>query len=296
MIPGATLRSLDVGAFSMPAWDVGDGPVVMLLHGFPDTVCTWRRLAPVLAAAGFRAVAVSMRGYTPATQPSDADYSIAALAGDIHAAIQRLEAGPVHLIGHDWGASIAFAAAAGRPDCVRTLTALAVPHPAGFAAVVQKDFGQLLRSWYVYLIQLRGIADRLLAANDFAMLERLWRAWSPGNHDFAVELAAMRAAFAEPGVLSSALAYYRQAFDARHPRVADTYALLSKPIAAPTLGIAGGRDGCVRADVFDRSMPIALFPANLKIAHLPDAGHFLHIEQPTIVADHIIAHLRAHAG
>lgn len=296
MIAGATRRTLDLGAIRVSAWEIGAGPVVLLAHGFPDTVATWRHLAPALAAAGFRAVAITMRGYEPIAQPATPDYSIAALVGDLHAAIAQISDGPVHLVGHDWGASVSFAAAAGRPDLVRTLTALAVPHPAGFAAVVQKDLGQLRRSWYVYFFQLRGLSDALLASNDFALLARLWRMWTPGWKDLDVERAAMRAAFREPGVLAAALAYYREAFDAKHPRLAESFALLSAPILAPTLGVAGARDGCVRADVFDKSLPAALFPGGLHIEHVPQAGHFLHLEQPDAVAAHVIAHLRRHAG
>lgn len=292
MIVGARRETLDLGAIRVSSWSLGQGPTVLLLHGFPDTVATWRQIAPALADAGFRAVAITMRGYEPQAQPADADYSIAALAGDVHRTIEAIGDAPVHLVGHDWGASIAFAAAAGRPDLVRTLTALAVPHPAGFAAVVRKDFGQLLRSWYVYFFQLRGIADWLLARKDYSMLERLWRGWSPGGDDLQVEATAMRVAFREPGVLAAALAYYRTAFDTRHPRLAESLALLAPPIAAPTLGLAGVQDGCVRADVFEASMPQEWFPAGLRIQRVDRAGHFLHLERPDAIMPHLLAHLR----
>jgi pimeloyl-ACP methyl ester carboxylesterase len=266
---------------------MGQGPLVLCLHGFPDTPATWAHLVPALAQAGFRAVAVTSRGYETSSQPPDGDYSAAALSSDVIGWIQALNEPRAHLIGHDWGSSICHLAAARAPERVASLTALAVPHPAGFAAVVGSDFAQLERSWYVFLFQTGALADGVAAANDFAFLEHLWRRWSPDWSLHASALSAMRTVFRTPGVLTAALGYYRVAFDPAHPAAAETAALGATPIRVPVLGISGARDGCVTPEVFRAAMPPALFAGGVTLDVWPDAGHFLHLEHPARTADRL---------
>lgn len=280
MIPGATGRILNVGALAFTAWEMGEGPLVICLHGFPDTPATWRYLIPDLAAAGYRAVAVTSRGYEPSSQPADGDYSLAALSGDVIGWVDALGAGRAHLIGHDWGSSICHLAAARAPERILSLAALAVPHPGGFAAVVATDFEQLERSWYVFLFQAEALSNALVDAGDFAFLEHLWRRWSPGlTPDLAV-LDVARQAFARPGVGRAALGYYRTAFAASHPRAAESAVLATTPIQAPVLGLCGGEDGCIAPRVFEASMPAGLFPGGRRLETWPTVGHFLHLERP----------------
>ena len=291
MIEGATPRSLQVGPLTFSAWEMGKGPLALCLHGFPDTARTWRLLLPALAQAGYRAVAVTARGYEPSSQPADADYSTAALASDVPGLLDALGADRCHLIGHDWGASIAYAAAAASPERVASLTTLAVPHPAAFAQALTKDIGQLLRSWYMTYFQLKGRPEQVLPRDDFAFLERLWRAWSPGWTIPEADLAAVKQTFRAPGVLEAALAYYRIAFDRTHPRAAEARRIFSAPIQAPTLGLTGERDGCISAAVFQRCMPPALFAGGMRVQVIPGAGHFLQLEQPEAVNEAILAFL-----
>lgn len=292
MIEGATSRSLQVGPLAFTAWEMGSGPMALCLHGFPDSPRTWRALLPALAEAGYRAVAVTARGYEPSSQPADADYSTAALAGDVAGWLDALGADRCHLIGHDWGASIAYAAAAAYPDRILTLTTLSVPHPPAFAQAVTKDFGQFLRSWYITYFQLKNRPEQVLPRHDFAFLDRLWRAWSPGWAIPQDDLRAMKRLFAAPGVVSAALAYYRTAFDRAHPRLAEARLLYGTPIRAPTLGLTGARDGCISAAVFKRCMPEAMFAGGVSVREIAAAGHFLQLEQPDAVNAAILGHLR----
>lgn len=293
MIPGATARTLRVGALQFSAWEMGLGPTVVCLHGFPDTAHSWRLMLPAVAEAGFRAVAVSTRGYEPGSIPPDGDFSIAALAQDVGGWLDALEVQQAHLIGHDWGAAIACAAAVAHAPRIVSLTALAAPHPVGLATAMAGDLGQMLKSWYISYFQIRGRPERIVPRRDFAFLERLWRAWSPGWAIPSEDLEAMKSAFRKPGVLEATLACYRQALDRAHPRLAENAALLGAPVLARTLGLAGVNDGCIKAEVFAQAMPTELFPGGLAMRSINDAGHFLHLEQPEAVHQHIIAHLRA---
>ena len=292
LIPGARGHKLDCSGLSFSTYEMGEGPLVLCVHGFPDTPATWRFLLPELAAAGFRAVAVTLRGYEASSQPDDGDFALTSLVDDVLGWVTALDAPKAHLIGHDWGSTLVQLAAAKAPDLVASVTALAVAHPAAFAARVADDFAQLERSWYIFMFQASGLADALLQDGDF--LEFLWRRWSPGWTPTPPVLAAARAAFREPSVAASALAFYRRAFDANGPRAAASQALLSAPIRALVLGLAGERDGCVGIDLFEGSFPTPPFVREPKIQRIPDAGHFLHLERAEQVNAHIVRWLKSH--
>ena len=270
------------GALRFTGEAAGDGPLVLLLHGFPDGPATFAAQLPALAAAGYRGVAVTLRGYEPGSQPVDGDYGAPALAGDVAAMADALGAERFHLVGHDWGASIAFAAAAQIPERLATLTAIAVPHPGRFAAELAANPEQMARSAYMIEFQAPGFEERIVA-DDCAYLERLWRRWSPGWDIPAAALGEMKAVFARPGVAAAALAYYRQAINPAPDAAAAAAALFAGPIAVPTLGIAGEADGCIAADIFSAAMRAEDFPAGLAVERVPGAGHFVHREAPDAV-------------
>lgn len=272
-----TALTLARGPLRFTAEAAGDGPLVLLLHGFPDGPETFAAQLPALAASGYRAVAVTLRGYEPPSQPADGDYGIAALAGDVAAMADALGADRFHLVGHDWGASIAFAAAARMSERLASLTAIAVPHPARFAEALASDPAQLARSHYMIEFQAPGFEERIVA-DDCAYLEALWRAWSPGWAIPAAALAEMKAVFARPGVAAAALAYYRQAFNPSPEAAAAAAGLYASPIVVPTLAIAGLDDGCIAADLFAAAMRPEDFPAGLAVERVASAGHFVHRE------------------
>ena len=129
-----------------------DGPVVVLLHGFPEGASAWNAVASRLHRAGLRTVAPDQRGYSPGARPrTRASYRISYLVDDVVTLVQEIGI-PVHLVGHDWGAAVAWRTAATRPALVRTLTTISVPHPAAFARSLLAS-SQLLRSWYVLAFQ-----------------------------------------------------------------------------------------------------------------------------------------------
>lgn len=138
-----------------------DGEPVVLLHGFPERAGSWEQVSARLTAQGLRTLAPDQRGYSPgARPPRRRDYAMPHLVGDVLALIDEV-GGSAHVVGHDWGAAVAWTLAARHPEACRTLTAVSVPHPAAFLAAMPR--GQLLQSWYMGMFQLPWLPEQLLS-------------------------------------------------------------------------------------------------------------------------------------
>jgi pimeloyl-ACP methyl ester carboxylesterase len=267
--------------------EAGDGPLALCLHGFPDTAHTWRYLLPELAAAGFRAAAPFMRGYAPTAVPDDGRYDISALADDAGALHEAL-GGDEHavLIGHDWGAETAYAAAALAPDRWQRLVTLAVP-PAALDPVLFSDYEQLRRFFYIFLFRdTPGMAEEIAAADGMAFIGRLWQDWSPG-FDAADSVEQVRKSLADPASLAAAIGYYRalQVPDPAGGTGPEQAAARRAP--QPTLYLHGSTDGCIGVDLV-RGAERHLSPDS-EMRVIQGAGHFPHLEQPGEVNRHILA-------
>lgn len=179
-----------------------DGEVVVLLHGFPQRAATWDAVAERLHAEGLRTIAPDQRGYSPRARPGRRrDHTLPRLAGDVEALLDRIGA-PVHLVGHDWGAAVAWLVA-GQHPAVRSLVSVSVPHPAAYVqAVLTSD--QAWRSWYLLAFQVPGAAERL-ARRDPERFAALLRDWGMGDDD----VARFRTEVLEYGALPGGLAWYR---------------------------------------------------------------------------------------
>ncbi len=246
--------------------EVGDGAPLVFLHGFPDHPPTARPFLAELARRDRRVIAPWLRGYAPS--PRAGPYDLRTLAGDIAELIDGL-GGPVDLVGHDWGAAIAYGVCALFPERVRRAATLALPHPATFLRRL-RDPRQLRASWYMALFQLPGagwIAPRII--------DKLWREWSPGFTLDPARRDALHACLAES--MPAPLGYYR----AMLPPVR-----LGK-IATPLLQLHGAVDGCVLPP--DGSDAHRFADRTLEI--VPGAGHFLHLEDPVGIAARIDAWL-----
>jgi pimeloyl-ACP methyl ester carboxylesterase len=274
--PDATAEANGL-TFACRTW--GDaGETVLALHGFPDAPATFGPLADRLTGAGYRVVAPAMRGYRPTDRAPDGDYSARALGRDAVALGRAVDAD--YLLGHDWGAVAAYAAARAAPDAFDRFCAMAVP-PA-FHALVWRHPRQFLRSWYVWTFQLPG-AERLLAARDHALVRLLWRTWGPVDPPPG-HLDAVAGAIR--GREGDVLAYYRQLV---RPVLADTLrsgpATVSADIETPALVLAGKRDGCIGHEVFDDAS--AALAGRHRVVKIRDAGHFLHLRRPGVVAEEV---------
>ncbi|WP_049570914.1 alpha/beta fold hydrolase [Nonomuraea sp. SBT364] len=270
------IRTVHANGVEFAYLTVGEGPLALCLHGFPDTAHTWRHLMPALAGHGYRAVAPFMRGYAPTEVPADGAYEGDALAADVLALREELGGDDsAVVVGHDWGAFPVYATA----DRFRAAVTLAVPPPGVLGAGFLR-YEQLKRSFYVFLFQ-TGLAEAVAAAPGF--LEGLWADWSPG-YDASHDLELVRRSLRDPANLSAAIGYYRAMLgttppSGRHPSA-------GAAAATPILYLHGERDGCLGADLVKDAA--AELPAGSRAEPVADAGHFLHLERPAVVNDLVL--------
>lgn len=312
--PTRLIIDTERGRFHALAAGAADAPLVLVIHGFPDAPPTFAPLLTALADHGYRAVAPWLRGYHPsvADGPFDGD----SLAADVHA--WRAALSPTrstYLLGHDWGAVATYLACAqdaapitappvtAAPITAAPITAapiaaapiaaavtLAVPHPAAFLRALARP-RQLASSWYMLFFQLPG-APTLARARDLALVDRLWRTWSPGFTLPPALRAEVHACLAASW--PAPVTYYR-AMAAAMVQAASARALppaLTRPITVPTLYLHGADDGCIRVDSgrgADRH-----FAGPYRHELVAGAGHFLCAELPTRVADRAHAWFAAH--
>jgi pimeloyl-ACP methyl ester carboxylesterase len=259
----------------------GEGPLVLLLHGFPDSARTWSHQMPALAAAGYRAVAPYLRGYPPTEIPRDGFYDLGTLATDVAELIRALGGGrPAYLAGQDWGATIGYAVLAAFPELVRRAVIIAVPHPAEVATSLLQP-KHVHRSFHWFFFQLPELPEKALAANGFAFIDYLWEYWTAAGFRDAAHVAEVKRMLAEPGVLTATLAYYRAKFDPRKtdPRLEALRTRIDRPISVPTLALCGSDD--LRAELMtDQARH---FTGEYRFELVPGAGHFPQCENPAEV-------------
>jgi epoxide hydrolase 4 len=267
--------------------EAGDGPLVVLLHGFPDFWYSWRFQIPALVGAGFRVVAPDMRGYNLSSRPPDVgSYAPSRLAADIRELIAERGASRALLVGHDWGAAVAWLTAIRHPEVIERLAILNVPHPRRMVEALRRSGRQLLRSWYMFFFQLPWLPERAVEARDWRGFRRPFEDARAGAFTPA-DIERYKAAWSQPGAPTAMLNYYRASL--RRPPGGATGRSLP-PVKAPTLIIWGERDRHLGAELAEperRDVP------NLeRVVRLPSASHWVQHDEPDRVSELLIAFFR----
>jgi epoxide hydrolase 4 len=251
----------------------GDGPLVILLHGFPEFWYGWRHQIPALVRAGFRVVAPDLRGYGRSDRPRGvANYTLERLAEDVAELVQHLGESRATLVGHDWGGMVAWWTAMHRRACVARLVVANCPHPDHLATMLV-DPEQLRRGWYLPLAAIPMLPERLLARRGHALVRRILEQGSERPGAFtAADHERYAEAFATSG-FTGPLAYYR----ALVRRGLSSVRALLRPIEAPTQVVWGTRDRWL-SPVY--AEPPAKWVWDARLDLVDDAGHFVHADRP----------------
>lgn len=273
------------GELTFDVIDAGpaDGPVVVLLHGFPQFNTSWNAVIDRLTGQGYRCLAPNQRGYSPgARPPRRRDYRIPEIVEDIRALIDASGAERVHLVGHDWGAVAAWAAGAELPDRLATLTSFSVPHPGAFIKGLVTS-RQGLMSWYMYVFQLPWVPERYLLGGNGSAIRMSRSLQSAGQSPEAADRDAR--AMAAPGVLTAALNWYR-ALPLTDPRQT------AEKISVPTMYVWTDKD------VFLAEKPARdtarYVTGDYRFEILRDASHWIPDERPDKAADLLLEWFAAH--
>jgi pimeloyl-ACP methyl ester carboxylesterase len=269
-----------------------NGPLVLLLHGFPELARSWKRQIPALADAGYRAVAPDLRGYGGTDKQGP--YDLRTLAADVRSLILALRRTRAAVVGHDWGGAVAYGAAMFEPACVSHLIVLNCPPPAAFARELLRNPRQVLRSWYIFFFQIPFLPEWALRRSNAAWVargivggSRIRASWTPE------ELAVYRNAFLQPGSAEGAIGYYRAAF--RGARAIFAASKVHR-ITAPTLIIWGEQDRFLdRKFVSEDRLNPWFADGNLPtVRKIEAAGHFVQNEAPEAVNDFLLSWLSGH--
>jgi pimeloyl-ACP methyl ester carboxylesterase len=265
-----------VGDLTFDVRTVGpqDGPVVILLHGFPQTSLTWNQVAPRLAEAGLRVIAFDQRGYSPGARPEGVGaYATDLLADDVIGIADALGIDRFHLVGHDWGSAVAWVVAARHAERVRTLTAVSVPHLTAYNAAMRDDPDQRERGSYISLLRQEGKAEDLLLADGARRLTAMFGEAVP------VALVVRYVAhLADPGALTAALNWYR----AMTAELGDT-----ARTQVPTTFVWGALDqaiGRVPAEACGDFVD-----ADYRFVELDDIGHWVPEQAPEALTEAILS-------
>jgi epoxide hydrolase 4 len=261
----------------------GNGPLIVLLHGFPEFWYSWRYQIPFLAERGYTVVAPDLRGYNDTDKPRTG-YDVPTLLRDIAGLIKGLGQEKAIIIGHDWGGVLAWAFAMSYPQMTERLIVMNAPHPQAMQRAF-RTLKQLRKSWYIFAFQLPWLPENALLRNNAYEIGRMLKGAAVQKSAFPNEvLATYQEAMSKPGAMTAALNYYRQLI--RHPlRSAKNYA----SIGVPTLLIWGEQDIALGIEL---TYGLEQWVPNIQIKRIPDSGHWVQQEKPELVNTLIAEFLR----
>ncbi len=270
--------------------EAGEGPAVVLLHGFPEFWWSWRFQIPALLDAGYRVIAPDMRGYNLSSKPKGVkNYRLEALAQDVARLIEACGEERAAVVGHDWGAAVAWTAAMLHPDRVERLAILNVPHPDRFLSGLWRP-RQLRKSWYMFALQVPGPPSRIVQRVVFDWIKGHFRkdtSWPGAFTDRDIE--RYEEAMAHPGALTASTNYYRALF---RSSPAQSRKQLRK-IEAPVLVIWGEKDRYLGPELAE---PDRFWVPNLRVERLSDASHHVQLDAPETVNRILLGFLNSPAS
>ncbi len=260
-----------------------DGPVVVLLHGFPEFWYSWHRQIEPLAATGFRVIVPDQRGYNLSSKPVGvSSYAMPEVVSDVIAIADQLGQEKIFLAGHDWGAAVAWSAALLHPQRIAKLVVLNVPHPSVMRKFLSTRPRQFLRSWYMFFFQLPWLPEALFSAFNYHIGARsLLRSSRPGTFS-AEDLAQYRLAWSQPGALTAMINWYRALFRIR-------IKLQNKTVRVPTRILWGERDDFLLTEMAHESLR---YCTTAELFTFANATHWLQHEEPARVSDLLIDFFR----
>ncbi|WP_283139756.1 alpha/beta fold hydrolase [Rhizohabitans arisaemae] len=276
-----THRTVHAGGTRFHVVEAGEGPLVLFLHGFPEFWWAWRHQLVSLPAAGYRAVAVDLRGYGASDKPPRG-YDLITLAGDAAGLIRALGESGAIVVGHDWGGLLAWTMAAFDPKVVQRLVAVSAPHPLRLRASLLTDpFGQLRHSVHALGFQLPILPERRLVAEDAARVEQLMREWSGSDWPDAETARRYRDAFQISNVAHCSLEYHRWfARSSLRPDGMRYARRMRAEVQVPTLQLHGARDSCMLPRTAQGSGRYVAAPYRWRL--LEGTGHYPHEERPAL--------------
>jgi pimeloyl-ACP methyl ester carboxylesterase len=269
------------GAIELHAVAAGphDGPVVILLHGFPEFWYSWHKQIEPLAAAGFHVIVPDQRGYNKSSRPRGAtNYALSHLTSDVLTIADQLGAQKIFLTGHDWGAAVAWSVALLHPERVAKLAILNVPHPSVMRHYLESNRRQLRRSWYMFFFQLPWLPELVFSAFDFRFGKNALLNFSRPGTFSPDDIALYLAAWSEPGAPTAMLNWYRAAFRHRSKFPDST-------VHVPTRILWGERDAFLLAEMAHDSLR---YCDSAELYTLANASHWLQHEEPARVSELLI--------
>lgn len=262
----------------------GEGPLIILLHGFPEFWYSWRFQVPFLAEHGYKVVAPDLRGYNDTDKPRSG-YDMPTLVRDIAGLVRGLGQEKAIIVGHDWGGVLAWAFAINYPEMTERLIVMNAPHPAAMLREL-RTLKQLRKSWYMFFFQLPWLPEYLLLRNNANEIGRMLRGAAVQKAVFPrSETVKYQQAMSKPGAMTAALNYYRQAFRRGPWR----YARGNLHVRVPTLLIWGEQDIALGIEL---TMGLEQWVDHIEIKRIPDSGHWVQQEQPDQVNQYILEFLQ----
>lgn len=252
----------------------GEGPLMLMLHGFPEFWYSWRHQIPEFAK-DYKVVALDLRGYNDSDKPQQTSaYAMSELLKDVEGVIKGFGYESCVLVGHDWGGAIAWHFASAYPEMVEKLIALNIPHPAKFAQGL-KTPEQLFKSWYVFFFQLPIVPELLFQLNNYEAIASAFRDSAVNKSAFTdTDLEAYKDAFAKDGALTAAINYYRNVFS----KIFQKKNWEKLPV--PTLTIWGENDRFLGQELTDGTED---YVEDFQICYIPNCGHWVQQEKPDLV-------------